>query len=167
LIDLNTKHHQIVAMKMIDALELKIPPPLLILFFATAMYALDMLLPNSQASFHIAFAIIPLIIGASFALSGIYSFRKVKTTVHPSKPERASSLVTSGVYKITRNPMYLGLFCVLMGWAIILGNVYTFIAPFIFAFYISRFQIMPEERALEGVFGDAFTAYKQKVRRWI
>jgi len=154
-------------MQMINALELKIPPPLLMLIFATAMYVLDSLLPNSQASFHIAFAIIPLIIGASFALSGIYSFRKVKTTVHPSKPERASSLVTSGVYKITRNPMYLGLFCVLMGWAIILGSIYTFIVPFIFVFYISHFQIMPEERALEGVFGDAFTAYKQKVRRWI
>lgn len=154
-------------MKIINALELKIPPPLLMLIFATAMYVLDMLLPNIQASFYIAFAMIALIIGASFALSGIYSFRKVKTTVHPSKPERASSLVTSGVYKITRNPMYLGLFCVLMAWAIILGNVYTFIVPFIFAFYISRFQIMPEERALEGIFGDAFNAYKQKVRRWI
>ncbi len=155
-------------MKIIDALELKIPPPLLMLFFATAMYMLDILLPNnSQTSFHTAFAIALLIFGVSFALSGIYSFRQVKTTAHPSKPERASSLVTSGVYKITRNPMYLGLFCVLMAWAIILGNVYTFIVPFIFAFYISRFQIMPEERALEGIFGDAFTAYKQKVRRWI
>jgi len=148
---------------MIDALELRIPPPLLMLIFATAMYALDLLLPNSQENFHIAFAIIPLIIGASFALFGIYSFRKVKTTVHPSKPERASSLVTSGVYKITRNPMYLGLFCVLMGWTIILGSIYTFIVPFIFAFYISRFQIMPDERALAGVFGGTFTAYKQKV----
>jgi len=167
LIDLHTKYHQIIAMKMIDALELRTPPPLLMLIFATAMYVLDLLLPNSQASFHISFAIISLMIGASFALSGIYSFRKVKTTVHPSKPERASSLVTSGVYKITRNPMYLGLFFVLMGWAIILGSIYTFIVPFIFAFYITRFQIMPEERALAGVFGDAFTAYKQKVRRWI
>jgi len=154
-------------MKMIDALELRMPPPLVMLIFATAMYALDLFLPNSQASFHIAFAIILLMIGASFALSGIYSFRKVNTTVHPSKPERASSLVTSGVYKATRNPMYLGLFCVLVGWAIILGNVYTFIVPFIFASYINRFQIIPEERALGRVFGDAFTAYKQKVRRWI
>jgi len=154
-------------MKMIDALELKIPPPLIMLIFAMAMYVLDMLLPNSQASFHIAFAIALLIFGVSFALSGIYSFRKVKTTAHPSKPERASSLVTSGVYKITRNPMYLGLFCVLIAWAIILGNIYMFIVPFIFAFYINRFQIIPEERALAGIFGDAFSAYKQKVRRWI
>jgi len=152
---------------MIDALELKIPPPLIMLIFAMAMYVLDMLLPNSQASFHIAFAIALLIFGVSFALSGIYSFRKVKTTAHPSKPERASSLVTSGVYKITRNPMYLGLFCVLIAWAIILGNIYMFIVPFIFAFYINRFQIIPEERALAGIFGDAFSAYKQKVRRWI
>jgi protein-S-isoprenylcysteine O-methyltransferase Ste14 len=106
-------------------------------------------------------------IGQSISISGMVSFRRAKTTMNPIKPSAASSLVTNGVYRFTRNPMYLGLSITLMGWAVFLSNLLALVAVPLFVLYISRFQINPEERVLSSLFGAEYAAYKEKVRRWL
>jgi protein-S-isoprenylcysteine O-methyltransferase Ste14 len=83
------------------------------------------------------------------------------------KPEATSSLVTSGVYRFTRNPMYVGLALVLLAWAVFLSSAWTMLGPLTFILYMTRFQIMPEEKVLSGMFGAAYSAYQAKVRRWL
>ena len=106
-------------------------------------------------------------VGAGAALAGVISFRLAKTTVNPLKPEAASSLVVSGIYRITRNPMYLGALLVLIGWAVFLANAAAFIVSAGFVLYLNRFQISPEEKALTIRFGPEFSTYCARVRRWI
>jgi protein-S-isoprenylcysteine O-methyltransferase Ste14 len=84
------------------------------------------------------------------------------------QPAQAASMVTSGVYRFTRNPMYLGMFCLLAAWAAWLGRLAPLLAGLpAFVLYMNRFQIRPEERALEQRFGAAFREYAARVRRWI
>jgi protein-S-isoprenylcysteine O-methyltransferase Ste14 len=106
-------------------------------------------------------------IGQSISISGMVSFRRAKTTMNPIKPSAASSLVTNGVYRFTRNPMYLGLSITLMGWAVFLSNPLALLAVPLFVLYMERFQINPEERVLSSLFGAEYAAYKEKVRRWL
>ncbi len=87
--------------------------------------------------------------------------------MNPIKPGAASSLVSSGVYRFTRNPMYLGLSVTLLGWAMFLSNPLALLAVPLFVLYINRFQIDPEERVLSSLFGAEYAAYKEKVRRWL
>ncbi len=150
-------------------LELKIPPPLVMIIFAAAMWLISITFPGIPTPGEIrgaAFGMLALL-GFSFALAGALAFRKAKTTVNPTKPGSASSLVTSGIYKFTRNPMYVGLLCILIGWGVFLSNLFALASAAGFVLYMNRFQIAPEERALEALFGDAFQAYKEKVRRWL
>ena len=107
------------------------------------------------------------LIGALIAVSGIISFRVAKTTVNPLKPEKASSLIISGPYKHTRNPMYVGIVFALLGWAVFLSNFAAFAGIPLFVVYMNRFQIEPEERALDQLFPHEFPAYRAKVRRWL
>jgi len=99
-------------------------------------------------------------------ISGVVTFLKAKTTVDPTKP-RASSLVTWGVYAISRNPMYLGGLIMLLGWAFFLLNALAFLFLPVYVLYIDRFQIAPEERALTSLFGETYVAYQARVRRWL
>jgi protein-S-isoprenylcysteine O-methyltransferase Ste14 len=99
-------------------------------------------------------------------LAAIVQFRNAHTTVDPHKPETATTLVTSGVYGWTRNPMYLGLSILLMGWAIKLGTLSTFLGPVCFIPLIQRFQILPEEHALRARFGQDYDRYCDHVHRW-
>jgi protein-S-isoprenylcysteine O-methyltransferase Ste14 len=101
------------------------------------------------------------------AIAGVISFQRAKTTVNPTRPGSASALVVSGVYRVTRNPMYLGLLLVLLGWGVFLSNVLAFIWIPAYVAYMNRFQIAPEERALSCLFGQEFLAYKAKVGRWL
>ncbi|MDF1628399.1 MAG: isoprenylcysteine carboxylmethyltransferase family protein [Alcanivoracaceae bacterium] len=112
-------------------------------------------------------AVVLVLMGAGVSLAGVVSFRRARTTVNPLKPEKTSSLVCSGIYRITRNPMYLGFLLVLIGWAVMLGSAFAALGPVLFVSYISRFQIVPEERVLASLFGDEFSAYRAKVRRWL
>jgi protein-S-isoprenylcysteine O-methyltransferase Ste14 len=107
------------------------------------------------------------LVGGGFSLAGIFAFRRAKTTVNPMTPQRTSSLVTSGVYRVTRNPMYVGLLFVLVGWAVFLSAVWPLLGPVVFVYYIGRFQIAPEEQALAELFGSEYSAYKSGVRRWL
>ena len=152
-----------------NALELKVPPPLLALCVGLLMWLASRGIAPLEASLPLrAIAGIPFgIVGLSFVLAGFLSFRQAKTTINPIKPMATSALVTTGLYRYTRNPMYLGLLLMLLGWAAYLANPVAFLFLPLFMLYINRFQITPEERALSSMFGAAFAAYKARVRRWL
>jgi protein-S-isoprenylcysteine O-methyltransferase Ste14 len=152
-----------------NALELIIPPPLLALLVGVGMWGLalhtpEVLLPTIA---RLAGAATVALVGGAFSLAGLVAFRRAKTTVNPMKPEFASSLVSGGVYRFTRNPMYVGLLFVLIGWAIFLAAPWSLLGPCFFVVYIGRFQIEPEERVLARMFGSEFVSYQGRVRRWL
>ena len=105
--------------------------------------------------------------GVLVAAAGVIEFRRAQTTVNPMAPEAASTLVTRGVYRFSRNPMYLGFALALLGWAVFLSNAAALLGIVAYVWYLTRFQIVPEERMLEGKFGPAFAAYRSAVRRWL
>ena len=151
------------------ALELRIPPPVVALLVALAMWgasrrSVDPLLTELV---RVPLAIALAVIGAAFDLSGLVAFRRARTTVNPMRPQSTSSLVDRGVYRLTRNPMYVGLAFMLCGWAVFLWSWWALPGPFAFAAYVDRFQIVPEERALSALFGADYMAYKNRVRRWL
>jgi len=106
-------------------------------------------------------------IGLLIALSGVLAFRKLKTTVDPRYPEKAKKLVFIGIYKYTRNPMYLGLLFMITGVAVYSGAFSCLFVVFLFAAFINKYQIIPEEVALQEKFGDSYTHYTRNVRRWL
>jgi len=151
-------------------LELRVPPPLVGIVIAGAMW----LMPASRspllplpASVRLSAAVILAVAGVATALSGVVSFRRARTTVNPLTPETSTALVSTGIYRITRNPMYLGMLAVLLAWAIYLSSAWALLGPLAFALYITRFQIIPEERALQSLFGAAFIEYTHRIRRWL
>ncbi|MGS5085942.1 methyltransferase family protein [Hydrogenophaga sp. A37] len=150
-------------------LELRIPPPVVGLVVAVAMWFLAALGPAlavpDTVRLWLALAIAG--VGGCFDLSGLIAFVRRHTTVNPLKPSNTSALVTSGVYRITRNPMYVGMACLLAAWAVWLGALWPWLGPVAFVIYITRFQIRPEERALTALFGEAYTQYAMRVRRWL
>ena len=107
------------------------------------------------------------VIGLGSGILGVTQFRKAQTTPNPQALEEVSSLVTSGVYQYSRNPMYVGLVLILFSWALYLSHFLAFVLLPIFILYMTRFQIQPEERMLAQKFGKAYQAYKAKVRRWV
>ena len=115
----------------------------------------------------VAGAVALLVIGQGIAISGMVAFRRAKTTVNPIKISTASSLVSGGPFKFTRNPMYLGMLITLAGWAVYLANWLALLGLPLFVLYINRFQIAPEERVMASLFGADYAAYREKVRRWI
>lgn len=150
------------------ALELRIPPLAVVLIFAVAMTAVANLAPVPMPmTWRAPISGVFVLAGLSVALAGVLAFRRHKTTVNPFTPDRSSSLVASGIYRISRNPMYLGFLLALLGWASFLGSWAS--AAFLPAFivYMNRFQIQPEERALADRFGQEFTTYAGSVRRWL
>jgi protein-S-isoprenylcysteine O-methyltransferase Ste14 len=151
------------------ALELKVPPPIVALVMAIAMWFLAYLPPSSEAPpiARLFLAAGLAAVGAGFSLSGVLAFRRARTTVNPLKPESASSLVIAGVYQATRNPMYVGMLFLLLAWAAFLWSAWSLLGALGFAAYIRRFQIAPEERVLAGLFGTEYTEYKARVRRWL
>ncbi len=146
------------------ALELKLPPPALALLIAVAMWGVSLATSRFEISATLRFAAVVsfAIVGFGFAISGVLAIRRARTTISPIKPEAATSLVTSGVYRFTRNPMYLGLCFVLLAWAVFLSSAWAFLGPGAFVLYINRFQIAPEENALSKLFGPAFASTNPK-----
>lgn len=150
-------------------LELKIPPPVVALLICAAMWGLSLFTPVLNVSMFnramAAFVITSL--GGAVAISGVAGFRRANTTLDPRKPHAASSLVTTGIYRRTRNPMYVGVLLVIVGWAAFLSSPWALLGPLAFALYVTRFQIQPEERILSGLFGAAYIDYQSRVRRWL
>jgi protein-S-isoprenylcysteine O-methyltransferase Ste14 len=152
-----------------NALELKVPPPLVAALVALAMWATAHALPApaAPAVTRWSMALVLAAVAATFDLSALITFHRAKTTINPMAPAATSTFVRSGIYRITRNPMYVGLVCWLCAWAAYLWSPWALLGPPAFAGYVGRFQITPEERILEEKFGDAYRAYKTQVRRWI
>lgn len=152
-----------------NTLELAIPPPAVMLVIGLLMWLLFFLFPGFSlpAISSVTGAIGIGLIGLCISMAGIITFKHARTTSNPRNPGEVSVLVTSGIYRLTRNPMYVGVLLVLIGWGVFLGNALALICALIFVPYISRFQIQPEERVLQDKFGAAFIEYKAKVRRWI
>lgn len=150
-------------------LELKIPPLVQILVIAALMYLVDVLLPSLGFAISLRIEVVGILVlvGAVIALVGVISFRIHHTTMDPRYPEQTSNLVTGGVYRFTRNPMYLGFLFILLGWSVWLSNYIAVVMVVPYVFYITRFQIIPEERFIEDQFGDEYLEYKSKVKRWI
>jgi protein-S-isoprenylcysteine O-methyltransferase Ste14 len=133
------------------------------------MWALTTVVPTTHTSavIRITATTIVAIAAAFFDLAGLVSFKQAKTTINPLSPQNASSLVSSGIYGISRNPMYVGLVFLLVAWTIYLSSPWSFVGVLGFILYMNRFQITPEEHALTELFGDQFLSYKAKVRRWL
>lgn len=151
------------------SLELKIPPVMVALLVAGLMRILVYAFPAFDFVFpaRFSFAATFALAGLVTAAVGIVAFRKAHTTVNPIKVDSTTSLVHSGIYLYTRNPMYLGMLLALIAWGIILENAIAFTGPVLFVIYMNRFQIQPEERALSARYGQEYDLYRQRVRRWI
>lgn len=150
-------------------LDIRVPPPIVGLLLGIGMWAIS---PETSpvdvpAYVRLAVAALLLTTGCAFGLAGVIAFRRAQTTVNPLKPETTSALVTDGVYRITRNPMYLGFLVMLVAWAVFLSSAWALLGPVMFVLYITRFQIVPEEKALRSMFGESFTSYQTSVRRWL
>jgi protein-S-isoprenylcysteine O-methyltransferase Ste14 len=154
---------------IMQSLELKIPPPIIAVLVAIAMWGISFITPllKVPTTYRLPLAMAIAVVGGVLMVAGNISFRQAKTTVNPMKPESASSLVSSGVYRFTRNPMYLGMLTVLFAWAVFLSSSWSLFGLLAFFLYIDRFQIAPEEKALTRLFGTDYAAYQTKVRRWI
>ena len=150
-------------------LEHKIPPPLVALACAGLAWALAAgwpAWPLPQA-LRLPLAAAGALLGLALDAWSLWNFRRQRTTVNPLAPERARSVVQSGPYRFTRNPMYLGMALLQLGWCFWLGQPLALLAPALFVAYITRFQIQPEERALRAKFGAPYEAYLRRVRRWL
>jgi protein-S-isoprenylcysteine O-methyltransferase Ste14 len=150
-------------------LETKIPAPFVAIAIATGMW----FLPQAEPALGVLGRVRVVATAVTSQLSGVIALAAfgalwwAKTTINPIRPERASTLVTRGIYRFTRNPMYLSLLLLLTSYAIHLWSWLALAGPVAFVAYISRFQIVPEERALRSKFGSEFVEYKRQVRRWI
>jgi len=149
-------------------MKLKIPPVIVLIVFGALMYLLSIFLPVGYFEFFgRSYLMYALLVGAiTIGLISLVQFFKSKTTVDPTVPEKATSLVTSGVYKISRNPMYLGMLLILLAWGLWLGNAFNVLLASGFVLYMNKFQIVPEEEVLSKMFGVAYKQYCVLTRRW-
>ena len=146
---------------------LKIPPPLLVLILVVSNYfsskKIDLILfPNQEIT-----SIIIFLIGMLILINPIFKFIKSKTTIDPIKFKKVNKLITSGIYRYSRNPMYLGLLMLVTSTSIFYLNIFSITTPFFFYYWINKFQIKREEIFLTEKFGNEYLLYKTKTRRWI
>lgn len=146
-----------------------IPPPVLGLVVGALMWVLARKTGLPSLDFPGRVPVAAALAGAGLLvdLVSVAAFIRARTTVNPLAPERANALVVSGLYRYSRNPMYLGMLMILLGWAAYLAQPLALLPVAVFVFLIEILQIGPEERALEEKFGDNYRAYKRRVRRWI
>jgi len=152
-----------------SVLEHRFPPPLLTLVTGFCMWLVTLAGGAAETTNTLRLVLAAPLVVLAFLTAGsaIVAFRRARTTVNPVHIDQASSLVTGGVFRLTRNPMYVGLVLLLFAWAIYLAAPWCFVGPPLLALFLTRFQIMPEERLMEEKFGQAYRDYKAKVRRWL
>ena len=148
-------------------METKIPPPIVTLVFGLSIYFSRGIFQVVEIKYSFYFGILLLILGFIILISAVRLFRKDKTTVNPLSPEQATKLVTDGIFKYSRNPMYLGMALVLGSIAVFFNLIGGIILVALFCAYITKFQILPEERAMRDLFSDDFDKYTKVTRRWI
>ena len=145
----------------------KIPPPIVTLICGLGIYFSRFAFPNAQSDSSDFTALGLLLFGITVLVAAVLSFKKQGTTVNPLQPEKASSLVVSGLFNYSRNPVYLGMLLILLSLTVkfnVLGGLLVTLA---FVIFMTKFQIIPEELALESKFGEQFIQYKERTRRWI
>ena len=152
-----------------NSLELRIPPVIQALGIALAMWLVSRLTPSLALPgvLRTGAALVLALAGVGTVVAGVVHFHQAKTTVNPTQPASASALVDGGIYRVTRNPMYLGMALLLLAWAMYLASLTALLFLPIFIVFISRFQIVPEERALASLFTHHYAAYTKRVRRWL
>ena len=150
-------------------MRLKVPPPLLGFIAAVFIWLAAYLLPSltMELPLRLLLALLFFSTGLGIDLISVFSFFKAGTTVNPMSPDKTQTLVTNGMFKFSRNPMYLGMLLMLIGWAIWNGNVVGILPILFFVFAINQLQIKPEENTLQHKFGAEYERYKNRVRRWI
>jgi len=150
-------------------LDLKVPPPGVALLLGLFMWLASSLVAPVEVPFgyRAGVAAVLACVGVAVGLAPIFQFLRAGTTINPTRPGATSSLVTGGVYRFSRNPMYLSLLLYLLAWAVYLSNWLAMLFLPVFVIYINRFQIQPEEHALVALFGPEYTSYQAGVRRWL
>ena len=149
------------------SIKTKIPPPIVALAFGFLINYTKNDFPIIHIGMEKILGSVIIISGLIVTASAVVLFKKNKTTVTPLNPSRSTKLITGGIYKYSRNPMYLGLSFVLSGVSIIVNPIGGFIFIPLFILYLNFFQIMPEENAMTDLFEKEFLEYKKSVRRWI
>lgn len=149
-------------------MKLKLPPVVVVLVFASLMYVLARFLPFGYFDFfgRRYLIIVLLLLAMCLGVFAMLQFFSSKTTIDPTAPVKATKLVTNGLFRFSRNPMYLALLLLLLAWGIWLGNAFNALLAAGFVAYMNRFQIIPEEEALNTIFGKQYQQYCLKVRRW-
>lgn len=153
-------------------LELKIPPAILLALAILGVYFSPRLLPfipiqNAMPEFRAVLAWLVFSLGVAIAVVGVITFKMAKTTTNPMLIENTSTLVTHGIYRFTRNPMYLGMLLVILFFIIKTGYLAGVIFAVVFVAYMNMFQIKPEERMLTKIFGKDYTDYTNRTRPWL
>ena len=150
-------------------LALRIPPVVVVVVFAVLMWHVAQRLTFFSLAFEFDRIISLFLTGCGLILIFLCSiiFFRCRTTLNPLRPELTTALVTSGLYRFSRNPIYVGFVFILLGWGVYLQNPVSLLCVFGFILYMNRFQIEPEEKSLEKKFGDEFKRYKRNVKRWL
>ncbi len=150
-------------------LENRVPPPLVVVLSGAAMAAVAWFTPTVEieSSLRFAFGAAVIALGALLVVQGARTFWRNETTIDPVAIDRASTLVTGGVFRLSRNPMYVGFAVALVGWAVCLAAPWAMLGPVAFVDFTTRFQIIPEELAMRAKFGRAYDEYRAQVRRWV
>ena len=145
----------------------KIPPPIVTLISGLAIFFSRPLFPDYHSNLINVFSAILLFFGLLVFFLAVASFKRYKTTVNPLQPSKATHLVISGIFRFTRNPMYLGMALVLLSLSFKFNLLGGLIVTVFFIMFITKFQIIPEEEAMLSLFQDEFEIYKENTRRWI
>jgi protein-S-isoprenylcysteine O-methyltransferase Ste14 len=150
-------------------MKLRIPPPLVAFTLALAMWVSSVATSGATLESELLMPLSLLILAAGLSVNilAVMTFRRGKTTINPLKPDTASQLMRTGIYRLSRNPMYLGMLLMLCAWATWLGNFVSIVPLPLFVWYMNKFQIIPEELALAELFPEQFSTFKAEVRRWI
>ena len=150
-------------------MALKLPPLLQLIISLLLIRLLAGWLPTIDAAESARYLLASLLVMLGFAIggAGIISFHQAKTTIDPRYPHRSCSLVTDGIYRLSRNPMYVGLVMLQIAYCLYLGSGFGLLVVAGFVLAMNRLQIGPEERALEASFGDDYRRYRARVRRWL
>lgn len=147
----------------------RVPPVAAALIAATAMWFVARALPSWQFTLpaRAAVTVVLVLLAAAVGIAGLRAFRRARTTSNPLRPDAASALVTGGIYRHTRNPMYVAMAIALVAWCAWLGHALAPLGVAAFVLWIDRRQVPPEEQALRALFGAEFERYCASVRRWL
>ena len=148
-------------------MKTKTPPPILALVMIVLIYLSSFFIESTTFNYQGSLSVLVLILGLACAIPSFKLFARYKTTISPLKPSDATALVTEGMYRYSRNPMYLGLLLLTIASTIWFGTWFGIIINILFIFLINFLQIIPEEEALLEIFGEEYEEYKKNVRRWI